>query len=74
MYGPIHSAWEKVSEGYKYSVTIPANTNATLSLDALVLKNVSVQKGKEGILSTKYVNGKAQYNMEAGSYEFTIKK
>ena len=74
MYGPIYSTWEKVPEGYKYSVTIPANTSATLSLDASALKNVSVLKGKEGILSAKYVKGKAQYDMGAGSYEFTIKK
>ena len=74
MYGPIYSSWEKVPESYKYSVTIPANTSATLSLETSALKNILLQKGKEGILSTKYVNGKAQYNIKSGSYEFIIKK
>ena len=74
MYGPIQSNWEKNPEGYRYMVTIPANTTASLVLDINNVKNMSVLKGKEGVVSTKPYNGKIKCELKSGSYEFIIKK
>jgi alpha-L-rhamnosidase len=74
MYGDIQSGWEKNANGYTYKVTIPANTTASLTLPAANVKSVKVLKGKEGITRSSFKNGKALFELKAGTYEFTNNK
>ena len=74
-YGKISSGWKKnTSGGYIYSVTIPANTTASLTLATPDVKNVSVLKGKEGVAPLQLSSGKVTTNLKSGTYEFEVKK
>jgi len=68
--GYIASCWEKKSKGYVYRVTVPCNTTATLFLPAVKLAGVKLLKGKEGASFISYKNGKVQYGLKSGTYEF----
>lgn len=68
--GYIASCWEKKSKGYVYRVTVPCNTIATLFLSAVKLADVKLLKGKEGASFVSYKNGKVQYGLKSGTYEF----
>ncbi|WP_040539943.1 alpha-L-rhamnosidase [Pedobacter arcticus] len=62
-YGTIISSWEKSKKAISYNLTIPPNSTATVSFDAV--KNQKI-----------YLNGKSQkaneINLEAGVYKFKI--
>ncbi|MDH6343503.1 alpha-L-rhamnosidase [Parabacteroides sp. PFB2-12] len=74
MYGMVESSWEVKNGKCTYKVTVPPNTTATLYLPAKNAGKVNVAKGKEGIRSNKYNNGKSQYELTSGSYEFVVSK
>ncbi|MES1225767.1 MAG: alpha-L-rhamnosidase C-terminal domain-containing protein, partial [Bacteroidota bacterium] len=67
-YGTIHSSWKRIGKKISYSVTVPPNSTASLTLDIT---------GKQSL----YMNGKKQavsgaiYNesLQAGTYSFELK-
>ena len=74
MYGEVKSAWKKEGKGYTYQVTIPANTTASLQLQADNEKAADITVGKEAARVAGFTNGKIHYELPAGTYEFIIKK
>ena len=72
-YGRVESSWKKVSGGYKYTVKIPANTSASLSLQAPSGRSVTVLKGIEGISKMRSLEGKVMLELQSGYYEFKVK-
>ena len=72
-YGEIKSGWEKTSKGYIYRVTIPANTTASLNLQAEGINKVTVLKGQEGVGPFRSLKGKVMAELKSGSYEFEVK-
>ncbi|MDH6305286.1 alpha-L-rhamnosidase [Parabacteroides sp. PF5-5] len=72
VYGRIESGWQKSRKGYIYNASVPANTKATLTLQVKNPSNVKQIKGREGIRFISFSNGKATYELQAGSYQFSI--
>ena len=74
MYGRIESGWRLENGHIIYSVTVPANTTATLYLQAMSEKKVTesgiaATKAK-GVKFIKYENGKAVFELKSGVYNF----
>lgn len=72
-YGVIKSGWEKTKDGYIYRVTVPANTTASLNLQAAGIAKVKVLKGEKGVGPFRSLEGKVMAELQAGSYEFEVK-
>ncbi len=76
--GKIVSAWQRTKRGILYSVTVPPNTTATLRLT--IGEGVTVKVGgivvekSEGIETIERKGSTRIYRLEAGSYEFEIKR
>lgn len=75
-YGPIKSKWEKKSNGtYRYSVTVPANTTATMYI---IKTSETKQIGQNGIVADKvpgvksYIDEGTRFvlELESGNYVF----
>jgi alpha-L-rhamnosidase len=62
-YGNIVSSWKRVGNTVEYTVTIPANSSATVSLD--------VMPGQQALLEGKPVP--AKNTLKSGTYHFVIK-
>ena len=77
MYGRIESNWEKKGDGYNYRFTIPANTTATLYLNASSEKNIrngeKPFKSVKGVTYTGEENGKHVFELQSGQYEILVK-
>ena len=77
MYGRINSKWEIVGKNLYYSVTVPANTTATLFLPTY--DHESVKEGNNlvseslGVRFIKHENDKAIYELQSGSFKFESK-
>ena len=74
MYGRIKSAWKVNGDKLTFSVTVPANTTATLYLPT-TSKNYVTERGVQadeakGVTYIKYEKGKAVYELKSGSYKF----
>ncbi|MGN0069797.1 MAG: family 78 glycoside hydrolase catalytic domain [Prevotella sp.] len=83
MYGTIKSAWQsdnrKLTDetdaaryGYTYNATVPANTTATLLLPSGTTGNVTVVKGKQGIISRNANGQQISYLLAPGQYTFKV--
>ena len=72
-YGRIDGGWEKTSQGYIYRVTIPANTTASLTLQADGVSRVKVLRGSEGAGPMRSLKGKVMAELKSGTYEFEVK-
>lgn len=78
--GLIESNWAIDEKGgLAYSATIPANTTATLYLPAesessVVLENGEAVSKAKGVSFTGYKNGCMVFELESGSYSFTVSK
>lgn len=72
-YGEIRSGWKKTADGYIYSVTVPANTTASLTLQASAISKVKVLKGEEGVGPMRSLTGRVMAELQSGSYEFEVK-
>ncbi|MEO5893149.1 MAG: family 78 glycoside hydrolase catalytic domain [Ferruginibacter sp.] len=75
-YGRINSSWKLDSGKLTYSATVPANTQATLYLPADDIKTIR-ESGKpvsnaKGIKFIKFQKGKAVYQLQSGTYDFTV--
>ncbi|MDH6312454.1 alpha-L-rhamnosidase [Parabacteroides sp. PFB2-10] len=72
MYGRIESAWKKEGNVCTYSFVVPANTTATLSLQATSEKNIKsgkkAFKKMKGVLYKGSENGRYLFELEPGSY------
>ena len=72
-YGVITSGWEKTAKGYVYRVTVPANTTASLTLQAPSVSAVKVLKGSEGVGPFRSLEGRVMAELRSGSYEFEVR-
>jgi alpha-L-rhamnosidase len=77
-YGRINSGWKMENKKLIYAATVPANTTATLYLPAVDIKTIK-EGGKlvvnsKGIRFIRFQKGKAVYELQSGSYEFTAKQ
>ncbi|WP_144549232.1 glycoside hydrolase family 78 protein [Bacillus sp. X1(2014)] len=75
VYGRISSGWELKNGTFNYSVTVPANTTANVYLPATDVNKVKeggqpIAKAK-GVKFIEFKDGKAVYELESGSYEFS---
>lgn len=71
-YGEVHSGWEKTAGGFIYRVTIPANTTASLTLQASGIDKVKVVSGSEGAGPFRSLTGRVMCELQSGTYEFHI--
>lgn len=73
VYGDIASAWEIKPSGTEIEFTIPANTTATFTLPVSSMENLKLKKGKKGVSSKSFDDGKAFYELKSGTYKFILK-
>lgn len=73
VYGDISSAWEIKPSGTEIEFTIPANTTATFTLPVSSMNNLKLKKGKKGVSSKSFDDGKAVYELKSGTYKFILK-
>lgn len=73
VYGDIASAWEIKPSGTEIEFTIPANTTATFTLPVSSMDNLKLKKGKKGVSSKSFDDGKAIYELKSGAYKFILK-
>jgi alpha-L-rhamnosidase len=73
VYGDISSAWETKPSGTEIEFTIPANTTATFTLPVSSMDNLKLKKGKKGVSSKSFDDGKAVYELKSGTYKFILK-
>ena len=74
MYGTIHSAWQKGTDGsFVLEVTLPANTTGTVYVPAKTKSDVAVGVGSAGVRFLQMEDGYAVLAVEAGSYRFAVK-
>ena len=73
VYGDIASAWEIKPSGTEIKFTIPANTTATFTLPVSSMDNLKLKKGKKGVSSKSFDDGKAVYELKSGTYKFILK-
>lgn len=72
-YGPVSASWEKKSKGgYVYKVKVPANTTASLTLQASGISKVKVLKGADGAGPLRSLEGRVMAELRSGEYEFEI--
>jgi len=74
MHGLIKSDWNKNDKSFEWTVSIPANTSATVYIPARSLNDV-LESGKElakaeGVQSVKWENGSAIVQIGSGQYTF----
>lgn len=72
-YGEIASSWYKTADGYIYRVHIPANTTASLTLQAESADKVKIILGTEGAGPFRSLTGRVLSELESGTYEFHVK-
>lgn len=78
-YGNIITSWKKEAGMINYSVTVPANSTATLLLPVAeglqLYENGKVVTGTTGPVrvSGKDASGKQRYQLQAGTYQFVIR-
>src|SRR5436190_18930018 len=74
IHGIIKSDWKKNDKTFEWSVSIPANTSATVYIPARSVNDV-MESGKElskaeGVLSVKWENGSVIVQIGSGQYNF----
>ncbi|MEI6139947.1 MAG: family 78 glycoside hydrolase catalytic domain [Mariniphaga sp.] len=73
-YGKIISSWKRLGSKIAYMVTIPANSTASLSLQASqLLENGNPVAQNKGLDLVKNENKVMTVNLKSGSYSFLIK-
>lgn len=77
MYGPIESGWEKKGDICQYRFKVPANTTATLYLQAAGADKI--KEGNTPLTSSKDIeivgeeDGKVIMKLHSGEYRFSVK-
>jgi predicted GH43/DUF377 family glycosyl hydrolase len=75
IHGRIQSAWHRVNGGLRLDVTIPANTTATVCLEAApadVRESGSALDETEGVSGVSTENGELRIELGSGDYSFAI--
>jgi len=67
-YGTIHSEWKRIGKKIVYSVTIPANSTASLILDIVGKQSLYKDGVKQAVSNHIYTE-----SLPAGTYNFEIK-
>jgi alpha-L-rhamnosidase len=74
LYGPIESSWRRENGTFTWDITIPANTNATVSVPAqpeeIILE--SNQPAATTLTLIQRTQDAAIYELAAGSYHFVV--
>jgi len=77
--GKIEVMWEMTEKGYRYTVTVPANTSAELILPLLPgqtvyesTKAVSADYTDEHVSVLEHTPDQMRLHMESGHYDFTV--
>jgi alpha-L-rhamnosidase len=77
MYGTIQSSWEIKSNGCYYHFEVPANTSATLYLNATSVNEIRVgEKALMALSGIRYSgtnNGKYVFKLQPGIYDIQVK-
>lgn len=78
VYGRIESTWSCDGQTVTYCVTVPANTSARLYIPAASEKAVTADGSTafasiEGLVYGGFENGKAAFDLQAGTYTFTAR-
>ncbi len=76
VYGDIKSAWNLDDNGFKWDITIPANTTATVYVPILKDESEVKESGKKasrakGVEFVKMEGDRAVFRIGSGSYSFT---
>ncbi|WP_308290241.1 family 78 glycoside hydrolase catalytic domain [Mumia sp. zg.B53] len=75
-YGPVRSAWKKVSGGLDLEVSVPANTTAEIRIPApgrwAVTEGGGAAESADGVRFVAYEDGHAVYEVGSGDYRFGI--
>ncbi len=84
--GEISVSWKKEATTFQYSVSIPANTTATIILPTFDFKDIIISEGESeiwhgnnftegvsGIKSVKAASGNIEIQISSGDYTFTMK-
>lgn len=75
-YGRISSAWEQLETETIYEFTIPANTSATVWLQASEVSKISESEKKlkkaEGVTVLGYEDGRVKLEVTSGNYRFRV--
>jgi alpha-L-rhamnosidase len=77
IHGIIKSGWKKNDKTFEWTISIPANTSATVYIPAKSINDV-METGKElskaeGVQSVKWENGSAIVQIGSGQYKFISK-
>jgi alpha-L-rhamnosidase len=77
IHGLINSNWKKNDDTFEWTISIPANTSATVYIPARSLSDV-MESGQdlskiEGVQSLKFENGLAIVQVGSGQYKFVSK-
>ena len=74
MHGLINSNWKKNDKTFEWTISIPANTSATVYIPARSINDVMESGMKfskaEGVQSAKWENGSAIVQIGSGEYKF----
>jgi len=74
LYGPIKSYWRSENDLFKWSIAIPANTTATISVPAQnkdgVMESGRPAEASSGVKFLRFEGGRAVYEVESGNFMF----
>ncbi|MCF6285843.1 MAG: alfa-L-rhamnosidase, partial [Candidatus Hydrogenedentes bacterium] len=75
--GPIKTAWKQTRDSFEYTVTIPANTTATLELPVWAKASategdMTMLEDAKGVTLHNRENGIATITLASGTYQFMI--
>ena len=78
VHGRVESEWTRKGKSISLDITIPANSKATLYLSAdkgkiIPEKDIHPEEKYSFVRSKGIQNGLAVYEVEAGTYRFTIR-
>ncbi|NOR76513.1 MAG: family 78 glycoside hydrolase catalytic domain [Draconibacterium sp.] len=75
VYGEIKSNWELKNSKFNWSISIPANTTATIYVPTLEKENVmegdKLASKSEGVKFIRWDGNRAVFEIESGNYSFT---
>jgi alpha-L-rhamnosidase len=75
MYGRINSSWRVENDCFIYKATVPANTTATVYIPTIdheiITEDSKPMTQVKGVKFIEFKNGRAVYELQSGSYEFT---
>ena len=70
--GRIESAWKAVPGGWEYRFTVPANADCLLRLPGGPGALILASGGSEGLSALGYSDGAHLFQLESGTYQFTV--